>query len=606
MANTYNENDIKVLTGLDGVRYRSQMYIGSLQTGQFHILKEILDNAIDECIASKTKKIGCIITDQYFEVFDQGRGIPVGIHPDFQKEKISTLQLIFTHLHAGGKLEEGAYEQSTGTHGVGGSCTNALSSYFQVWTYRDRTWWTQSYSKGIPTSKVIKQKPQGDYKKGTVIRFTPDSEILKTPLDKKMVITWMRNSCFLNPGVEFYLKIGDKEKTYKSEGLTDYIKYITKDLDCEPLYKPFIARTANVDVVLQWLETDESNLNSWCNSSPTIEGGTHLKGLLTVINKGFDALVKKKTYKPEDLRVGLYGAINVKINQPQFDSQTKEKLMNPQAEKIVIEQVYRLFEKYLQSNKQFVKKVTDRASSLRNIYETFSKQKKALGKPKKRGRANLPPAGKFLESNCKEIEQKELFIVEGDSAGGTARGARNPHFQEILKLRGKILNIAKKSLIKAYESEDIVNILKAVGFNPEDKTNQLRVGKVIILTDADVDGAHIAILLVTLFEKLYPELLQQGRVYRVDAPLFIGKAKNKEYYGESLQDIINQAGGKLETVSRLKGWGEVDADLLKKFAFDPTTRKLIQIQSVEGSQLKYFHKIVGEDTETRKTLLRQG
>lgn len=776
MTEAYDESSIKVFQGLEGVRKRPSMYIGAIETGRFHILKEVLDNSVDEALAGCNKKVGCIITEDYYEVFDEGRGIPVGIHPDFKKEKKSTLEIIFTTLHAGGKLENNAYSQgSVGTHGCGASCTNALSTYFQVWTFRDKKWWTQEFSKGKPVSPVIESSPGKEYKKGTVIRFKPDAEILPNALNLRSLVDWFRNSAFLNGGIEFYLNIKGKEKTYKSKGLIDYIQYITKDLECEPLNKPFILKTANVDVALQWFESDDTNLNSWCNTSPTIEGGTHLQGLINVINKGFDSLVKKKGYKSEDLRMGLFGAINIKIAQPHFDSQTKEKLISAEATKLVMDQIYNEFEKYLNSNKTFVKKVTDRANSMRAIYNRFTQEKKALSKLKTRGKANLPPSAKFAASTGKDVETRELYIVEGDSAGGTAKMARDPHNQEVLKLRGKILNVAKATLAKAYESEDVLNILKGIGFDPTNKERHRRVGKVIILTDADTDGplaaetriltlnnenptikefyerwqkdkkplevysigqdgrlrigqainpeirdiateylelefdngskirctkdhkflvnfpdredskiiwngklgykraedltgsdsissvyfenrradgnlmeipiknyklvskklinnteefycvtvpgfgnfmiddgfgngicssnCHISVLLLTLFQKIYPELLDEGRVFTVDAPLFIGKSKTKEYYGESLADLRNQYSGKFESVTRMKGWGEADFYLLKKVAFDPATRKLLKIVPSLNNDLKYFHKIVGEDTKVRKEIL---
>lgn len=995
----YNESSIEVLEGLQAVRVRPSMYIGDLRLGQYQIAKELLDNAVDECLAGFNKKVYCIITNDYMQVMDEGRGIPVGIHPKYEKEKKSTLEVIFTQLHAGGKIKEGAYSSgAVGTHGVGASCTNALSTYFQVWTFRDKKWWSQTYKEGNPINQVHQENPDFDWKQGTIVRFKPDTSILPNPIDPKMLANWLRNSAFLNPGVEFHINWKGKEKTYISKGLIDYINWKTKDLNVEPLNKPFIIKTENCDVALQWFETDESDLASWCNTSPTVEGGTHFRGLLNVITKGFDNLVKKKTYKPEDLRTGLYGAINFRIAGPQFDSQTKEKLINPEAEKLVMEQLQKEFDKYLNSNKSFVKKVIDRANEIRSIYNKFTQEKKALSKLKTRGKANLPPASKFIGSNCKDVNLRELFIClegnteildvcgkthkimdlvgkeiygfgidmetkkirptflrnirktrenvdlvrvwlddgshidctpdhrfvckqpdrtegfkiwyteakdlkpgqslvhlalkdhkdylfyyqpiedysmkkvhqevaqyyispdldttiydihhkngnkfynfpenleiithgqhssfhrtlpnywklqenrekqrekvktyfsnpenrkktsdamkaamkkvdftnirnsnkiygkyraknkldccikrtiqeiekarntgiynykrgenlnilyyfvnleaalnylqknpiqniinsrasnkerilqiaslclkhykdcsidlmqkyckennlqrplrarvlkifdseeqlkelaqvynikvkkveylkekkdvyclksdtgnfflgnkicvkncEGDSAAGTARMARNPHYQEIVKLRGKILNVEKTTMAKAFESEDILNILKAIGFDPSNKEHQLRVGKVIILTDADDDGYHIAVLLVTLFQKLYPELFSLGKVYKIEAPLFIGRSKTKEYYGESLEDVRAQAekdNSKIMSATRLKGWGECSADLLKKFAFDPQSRYIVQITGVDEKGIKYFKKIVGEDVQVRKEILK--
>ena len=606
----YNEESIVVLKGLQAVRTKPAMYVGNLDTARFHILKEVLDNGIDESLAGYSKKLYCNISeDGYFTVADEGRGIPVGIHPDYKEEKKSTLEVIMTQLHAGGKIKEGAYAGgSVGTHGVGVSCTNALSSYLQVWTYRDKTWWTQIYKCGVPQGPVEKGKPEFSWKQGTIVKFKPDETILPKQLDPKTLAEWFRNSSFLNPNVEFTLNYKGKEKTYNSKGLIDYIEWKTKDLNCEALYKPFIIKTENCDVALQWFENEESDLASWCNTSPTIEGGTHYKGLLNVIYKGFENLVKKKGYKPEDLRTGLYGAINFRIASPQFDSQTKEKLINPEAEKLVMEQVQKEFDKYLNSNKTFVKKVIDRANEIRAIYNKFNQEKKALSKLKSRGKVNLPPASKFISSNCKDPDMRELYIVEGDSAAGTARQARDPKYQEIVKLRGKIMNVAKSGMIKAYESDDILNVLKAIGFDPSNKEHQLRVGKIIILTDEDDDGYHIAVLLLTLFEKIYSEILKDGRVYKVNAPLFVGRTKTSEFYGENLEDVkkqVEEKGQKLVTATRIKGWGECNYDLLKKFAFDPKTRKLEQIKAIEGKELNYFHKMVGDDTEVRKQILQE-
>ena len=892
----YDENSITVLEGLEGVRARPTMYIGSLVNGQFQITKELLDNCVDEIQAGGNTFVGCKVENDTITVWDKGRGIPVGPHPSNPNK--STLEIIMTHLHAGGKIKQGAYSAAVGTNGVGASCCNALSTYFQVWTYRDKQWWTQTYKEGKPTTKVIKGKPEGQFKKGTVIKFIPDTTILPTPLNIKDLFNWFRNSAFLNPNIKFYLNYNGKEKILISKGLEDYIKWRTKDLTCEPLYKPFIIKTDNVDLALQWFESDENDLVSWCNTSPTLEGGTHLSGLIKVINKAFDSFAKKKNYKPEDLRTGLYGAINYRTSGPQFDSQTKEKLINADAEKIIMDQVYDAFLKYLNSNKSFVKKVLDRANEIRSIYNKFTQEKKALSKLKSRGKVNLPPANKFIGSNCKEANRRELFIClqgdteiidvnsktykikdlvgkdpiigfgidmqtkeirptllkdfrltrkntdlvriwldngsyidctpdhrfvyeanntyqyieakdlthnvklitlnqdlkvtkveplankedvycltsdtgnfflangvcakncEGQSASGTARQARDPHYQEILKLRGKILNVAKSGLIKAYENEDVLNILKAIGFDPTSKERELRVGKIIILTDADVDGclagntriltldgrnptikelveewnknkkeievysvdkngnlvvgkaiapritrtvqemckltlsnnkeihctldhkwlinnpkkndkdiiwyeglpyklakdlteedrligktnqilkkefyqqetdvycmtvhkyhnfmvddgngngicsanSHISTLLLTLFQKLYPEVIEKGMVYTVENPLFIGRTKTKEYYGESLQDLKKQYSGKFESITRAKGLGEIDAPLLKRVAFDPDTRNLQRITQVTDKDLKKFFKIVGDDPELRKIFLKE-
>lgn len=502
------------------------------------------------------------------------------------------------------------------THGIGSSATNALSDYFQAWTFRDGKWYTQTYSKGIPTSKVTtipSTKLPISLKKGTIVKFTPDSSILKKRLDVIQVSEYMENCSFLNSGVIFELiDIKGNLKTFKSKGLIDFVKKITSSIDengestekFENLGNPFIFSNEQVDVALQWFESDDSNLTSWVNSNKTIEGGTHLNGLIRLITTSFGDFAKKKNYKPEDLRVGLYGGLNIKIAEPQFDSQTKEKLINPEADKMVFDILRKDFLKYLEKNKSFVKRVIDRANEMRSIYNKFANEKKALSKIKTRGKQALPPPSKFIISNCKDDSLRELMICEGDSAGGSARQARNPYYQEILKLRGKILNTAKAQLSKVYESADIINILKALGFDPVNKEHRCRVGKVIFLTDADVDGEHISTLLLTLIKMYYPELLEQGKVFAVDAPLFIGKTRTRTIYGEDYQNLVKKAGNeKIQSVTRLKGWGEADAELLHDLAFNPATRKLIRITNVSGADFEYFKKIVGEDSKVRKQLL---
>ena len=494
---SYNESDIVVTKGLEGLRLRPSMYIGNIENGRFSILKEILDNALDEATAGYSSKVGCILLNDGKDtciVYDEGRGIPVGPHPN-EPEK-STLEIVFTQLHAGGKLKKGAYAAgSTGTHGVGSSATNALSIDFKAWTFRDGNWWTQSYSKGVPTSKVEKSLTAPiKIKKGTIVQFTPDDSILKKPLDHKQVYEYLENCSYLNSGVSFELQdksISNDLKVFKSNGLIDFVKSLTykeDDSKYEELGKPFIFKNQTVDVVLQWFESDSSNLTTWVNSNKTIEGGTHLNGLIRLINTAFGNFARKKNYKSEDLRVGLYGGLNLKIAEPQFDSQTKEKLINSNADKLVYDNLIQEFTKYLEKNKSFVKRIIDRANEMRAIYNKFANEKKALSKIKTKGKQALPPPSKFIVSNCKDDNIRELYLCEGESAGGSARQARDPHYQEILKLRGKIINSAKTTASKVYESEDIINILKAIGFDPVNKEHHPRVGKVIFLTDADVDG----------------------------------------------------------------------------------------------------------------------
>lgn len=1167
---SYNESDIVVTKGLEGLRLRPSMYIGNIENGRFSILKEILDNALDEATAGYSSKVGCILLNDGKDtciVYDEGRGIPVGPHPN-EPEK-STLEIVFTQLHAGGKLKKGAYAAgSTGTHGVGSSATNALSIDFKAWTFRDGNWWTQSYSKGVPTSKVEKSLTTPiKIKKGTIVQFTPDDSILKKPLDHKQVYEYLENCSYLNSGVSFELQdksISNDLKVFKSNGLIDFVKSLTykeDDSKYEELGKPFIFKNQTVDVVLQWFESDSSNLTTWVNSNKTIEGGTHLNGLIRLINTAFGNFARKKNYKSEDLRVGLYGGLNLKISEPQFDSQTKEKLINLNADKLVYDNLIQEFTKYLEKNKSFVKRIIDRANEMRAIYNKFANEKKALSKIKTKGKQALPPPSKFIVSNCKDDNMRELYLClagdteiidvngksykirdlaenspkefygfgvdeitkdirptrlsdfrktrentdlvriyldndtyfdctpdhkilckklvkgklevfyteakdlqnnqslvnltlfesdsgylsfyqptanyarfsvhqkvfdyyigkrdskiedihhkneikfdnypsnliklthedhsarhrvlaeywqdlmhckkqsevikkyfsnpltkkkhsekmkevmktvdftkiretnsklgdyraskkfqhfkdrtlqafenykktgiykwekhqnlnlqsffinkesmdlyfkvhlfnfedffyksfkessierllqianacllkygkvsfklmqefcinekiqrplpgnikkyfqteseleekakvynhkvikvefldkkedtyccksdthnfflkngvcvhncEGESAGGSARQARDPHYQEILKLRGKIINSAKTTASKVYESEDIINILKAIGFDPVNKEHHPRVGKVIFLTDADVDGcldgdtriltldgknptireltekfkkdqqpikvysidqnrnliianainpritrivdeyieltlsnnkkiqctldhkwlinnpdkndktviwinnlpyklakdltetdllcsdrnfnffvkekhfiketknvycmtvpkyhnfmiddgngngicsanSHISTLLLTLIKFYYPELLTEGKVFALDAPLFIGKTKTRTLYGDNYQDLQKQAGKeKIESITRLKGWGEASPSLLKRLAFDPETRQLIKINDVSGKDFEEFKKIVGEDTETRKKLLEE-
>lgn len=619
----YTASDIEVLEPLEGVRARPGMYIGSTdEFGVLQIVKEIIDNGIDEALGGHCDHIMVDISEKnHILVWDNGRGIPVEKHPKHPKK--STLEIIFTHLHAGGKLgKDGAYEGgSIGTHGVGAAVTNALSSKFSVYTRRKRTWYQQTYEKGKPTIKVTKLK--GDVfagipkAKGTLVTFTPDKKIFgKAKLPEADLKNMLELAAYLHPKVtfDFILKRTAKGKPSKSKsfhqpkGVTALLKKMIKRTKSEAFGKPIIIQQPGLDVVLQWTDHVAENLNSYVCGSPTPLGGTHMQGFAKALNEAVKPYKPKRgTFKPEDLRVGLQGVVNLTIAAPEFSGQTKGKLATKEANEVVYNAVLPELKKFFAKNKKMVRDLIKRAIELAEGRQKFVADRKltlAL-KTKKKGTHLLPP--KLTQATTKKAEDREVYFVEGDSAAGTGKVARDPKTQEILALRGKIINVYKDRKQKAFANQEIIDILKSIGFDPT-KTEpvlSLRVGKIILLSDPDVDGKHINVLLLSLLWRVLPELFERGLVYVADAPLYNTYFRGKRYFAGSRAELIKKApkGLKADHIQRIKGWGEVNADTLKSVAFNPKTRVITRVTPLSARRLPKFEALVGEGTQFRKELL---
>ena len=623
MAKKYTAQDIKVLKPLEGVRKRPGMYIGSTDDfGVLQITKEIIDNGIDEALGKHCDRIMVDLSEGTIQVWDNGRGIPVEKHP--QNPKKSTMEIIFTQLHAGGKFEEkGAYSSGArGTHGVGAAVTNALSSEFMVATKRKRSWYYQGYKYGKPTGAV--QKINEDSisgileNKGTLVEFTPDSKIFgKSKLSLKDMKSMLDLASYLHPKVTFtlVLKRNDKGKVTQqieyrqTKGVTALLTQMIKKSKSEGIGKPLVIQKPGLDIVLQWTTHDVENVNSYVCGSATKLGGTHMRGFAKALNEAIKPYKPKRgaSFKPEDLRVGLQGVLNLTIAAPEFEGQTKGKLASQDALDLVYQVVQPELEAWFKKHKSLVRGLVKRAIELAAGRQQFVADRKLITalKIKKSGTSQLP--AKLASSTTRNPKDRELFIVEGDSAAGTAKLARDPKFQEILALSGKITNIYKDRKQRAFLNPKIIDILKSIGFDPtsKDPILKLRVGKIILLSDPDVDGKHINVLLLSLLQRVMPELFRQGLVYIVDAPLFNAHFRGKRYFADSRKALIKKApsGLRPEHVQRIKGWGEINAPVLQGIAFDIQTRKITKVSRLRSKRLLQFEAVVGENSQARKKLL---
>lgn len=606
---SYSEKDISVLEGLEAVREKPGMYVGTTDSrGLVQVFKEPFDNGLDEAKAGNGRVIRVDIDtkNNLFTVADQGRGIPVGIH---SKTKISTLTTVLTVLHAGGKLSRNqtGYNSSIGTFGVGVSVTNALSKKLEVWTKRDGSWYYQAFSKGKPTTKVLKKRPPFAHPKGTIIRYTPDMTIFRGKVKAVEILRHIKNVSYFYP-IKFLVNIdGKKYSYYHRNGAVDYVKSKCEKLGVEKIGKPVIYQGEGISFIAQWTDHSEEVFETYVNGSITRDGGTHFNALKQVITESFKPFItKKKNFRGDDLRIGLIGFLTVDVKSPEFHSQTKERLVSPEVAEPIKKALLPVFRNFIRTQKSAVKTIVNRAAELREIQQQFTLSKKNAAKLKtvRRGRILLPE--KLATSATSVAAKRELFLVEGDSAGGKAKTARNRDYQEILALRGKILNVYRATDSKIGESKEIIDILQSIGYDPQlkDPYSRLRVGKIIFCTDADEDGRHIALLLSGLMQKVLGPLIEQGRVYSVVSPLFTSQVGSKKIYAESLTELRKQSKNpdKL-VVTRLKGWGEASNEMLRNLAFDPKTRELLKLKSVNARDLKQFKDVMSAESDLRKVIL---
>jgi len=623
----YSAEKIQVLKGLEAVRRRPAMYIGDTgPRGLHHLVYEVIDNSIDEALAGFCDLITVTLNpDGSCTVEDNGRGIPVDMH---KGEKKSALEVVMTVLHAGGKFTKDSYKVSGGLHGVGVSVVNALSERCTVDVFRDGKTYRQSYARGIPTTPVEEVKDAPKHKgNGTLTTFLPDTEVFKkTEFQFSTVCTRCRELAYLNPGLT--AKVIDKRTNEKADfhfkgGLVEFLKYL--DENRIALHKPLsFTRERDgvpVDCALQYNDGYNENIISYVNNINTVEGGTHLVGFKTALTRTLNSYaVKNNLYKNEkfslsgdDTREGLTAVLSVKVQEPQFEGQTKTKLGNSDVkgivESVVGECLTDLFEENPSVGRKIIEKCTlaARARDAARKARDLTRRKSALES------GALP--GKLADCSISDPEHCELYLVEGDSAGGSAKQGRDRRFQAILPLRGKILNVEKARIDKILNNEEIRTIISAVGtgIGGEDQDfdiSKLRYGKIIIMTDADVDGAHIRTLLLTFFFRYMKSLIARGNIYIAQPPLYLLKKAKQEYYAyddDEREQIIKRFDGPQGvTVQRYKGLGEMNPDQLWSTTMDPEKRTLILVTLDDAAEAdRIFTMLMGDAVEPRRAFIEQ-
>ncbi len=619
---SYDENQIQVLEGLEAVRKRPGMYIGSTSLrGLHHLVYEIVDNSIDEALAGYCKNIEIYIhEDNSITVRDDGRGMPVGMHPKLKKP---TVEVIMTVLHAGGKFGGGGYKVSGGLHGVGASVVNALSEECDVTVYREGEVWKQTYSRGNVTSNLIKIGTSNE--RGTTVHFKPDSSIFEdTVYDFETLSQRLRELAFLNKGINISLmdERTDAIETYHYEGgIKSFVSYLNRNKESlheEPIYVEGLKDGISVEVALQYHDGYNENIFTFANNIDTVEGGTHLVGFKTALTRVINDYAKKfghlkesdKNLSGDDIREGLTAVVSVKISEPQFEGQTKTKLGNTEVRGVVDSIVGEGVSTFLEENPAVGKTIVEKAL-LASRARDAARKARELTRKSVLERNSLP--GKLADCSSKDPKECEIYIVEGDSAGGSAKQGRDRKFQAILPLRGKIMNVEKQRLDKILGSDTIRSLVTAIGagIGPEFDIEKIRYNRIIIMTDADVDGAHIRTLLLTFFYRYMRELVEKGHVYIAQPPLYkISKGKKEQYaYSDKESEmILEEFGGKDSSVNiqRYKGLGEMNASQLWDTTMDPETRILLRAD-IEDAILadEVFTILMGDKVEPRREFIQK-
>jgi DNA gyrase subunit B len=638
----YGADNITVLEGLEAVRKRPAMYIGDINTrGLHHLVYEVVDNSIDEALAGHCKNIFVTIhEDNSITVEDDGRGIPVGIH---SKEKRSALEVVLTVLHAGGKFDKDSYKVSGGLHGVGVSCVNALSSYFKVNVFQDGKMYEQEYSIGIPKYDV--REVGTTDKRGTKIHFLPDRSIFTiTEYEYETLATRMRELSYLNRGISITITderqknedgVAHSETFYSEGGLREFVQYLDGTRQAiipQPIYIEGSEDSVVVEVAFQYNNSYNENIHSYVNNINTIEGGTHVAGFRGALTRAiknwgvkrdmFKNMKVEKGEKPEntikgeDFREGITCIISVKVQEPLFEGQTKTKLGNSEVEGIVSRVVSEMLEYYLEEHPDESKIIINKVILAATARQAAKKAREAVQRKNVLTGSGLP--GKLADCAEKDAAICEVYLVEGDSAGGTAKQGRNRAFQAILPLRGKILNVEKAMEHKIYENEEIKNIFTALGvfkgIEGDEKalnTSKLRYHKIIIMCDADIDGSHITTLILTFFFRYMKELIENGYIYIANPPLYLVKKGNKQQYAwnetQRLALVKELAGeGKEDSVhiQRYKGLGEMNAEQLWSTTMNPETRTLKQVTIENAAEAdRIFSMLMGDEVPPRREFI---
>ena len=632
----YTADNIQVLEGLEAVRKRPAMYIGDIsEKGLHHLVYEVVDNSIDEALAGYCTHIEVTINeDNSITVQDNGRGIPVDMH---EKEKKSALEVVMTVLHAGGKFDKGSYKVSGGLHGVGVSCVNALSTHMKTEVFRNGKVYQQEYECGKPLYPV-KEVGTSDIT-GTRQTFHPDGSIFTETVYKYDILAnRLRELAFLNKGLKITLtdrrdknSVGEcrKEMFYSEEGLKEFVKYINANkepLTPEVIYLNTDKQNIPIEVAIMYNNSYTETIYSFVNNINTIEGGTHLAGFRRAITRTLKKYADDNKFlekakveiSSEDFREGLTAVISVKVAEPQFEGQTKTKLGNNEVMGAVDQAVGETLSYYLEEHPKEAKTIVNKVLLAATARIAARKARETVQRKNPLGGGGLP--GKLADCSSRKPEDCELFLVEGDSAGGSAKSGRNRQFQAILPLRGKILNVEKAMWHKAFESDEVNNIIQALGvrfgLDPENERKadieKIRYHKVIIMTDADVDGSHIDTLIMTLFFRYMPEIITAGHLYIATPPLYKctkGKVSKYCYDDAERNKFIQEYGdpakndGGIET-QRYKGLGEMNAEQLWETTMDPETRILKQVTLENATEADYiFSMLMGEDVGPRRSFI---
>lgn len=650
--NSYKESDIKVLKGLEHVRKRPAMYIGDVSSrGLHHLAYEVVDNSIDEALAGFATKISVTINkDGSLTVEDNGRGIPVGIHPT---EKKSTLEVVMTQLNAGGKFDRNTYKVSGGLHGVGVSVVNALSEWLEAEVYRDGKIHYQKYERGEPVTKV-KETGKVKEKTGTRVTFYPDKEIFKDINFKYSTLEdRLRELAYLNKSLT--IKIKDERNKKENEfhykgGIIDFVKYLDeneKSLTGKPVYVEGNKDNIQVEVAFQYNESFNDNIYTFVNNINTHEGGTHLEGFKSALTRTLNFFASKNNLikndkinlTGDDFREGLTCVISTKVPEPQFEGQTKTKLGNSEVKGIVQTVVNEQLGNFLEENPSVARKIIDKAVRAAEARRAAQLARETVRKKNSIDSFGLP--GKLADCSISDPEQCELYMVEGDSAGGSAKQGRDRRFQAILPLKGKILNVEKARINKILENEEIKNIITAIGAgignSDEFDVSKVRYGKIILMCDADVDGSHIRTLLLTFFYRHMREVIDAGKLYIAQPPLYKIKKGKQEFYayddaerdsilkslkidknkikaevtpeGEINEIVEDETGAVPDgrvAISRFKGLGEMNPEQLWSTTMNPETRTILQVTNENASAAdKMFRVLMGEEVEPRRKFIEE-
>ena len=640
-ANNYSASNIQVLEGLEAVRKRPAMYIGDIsEKGLHHLVNETVDNSIDEAMAGYCTDIEVTINeDNSITVEDNGRGIPVDEHEKLHK---SALEVVMTVLHAGGKFDKGSYKVSGGLHGVGVSCVNALSTHMMSQVFRGGKIYQQEYEKGKPLYpvKVIGETD----KRGTRQQFWPDPTIFTTTIYKwDIIASRMRELAFLNAGIKITLtdlRPDEEGKTkqmvfHAKDGLKEFVRYVDRHrthLFDDVIYLKTEKQGIPIEIAIMYNTDYSENIHSYVNNINTIEGGTHLTGFRMALTRTLKAYAEaeptiakqiekaKVEIAPEDFREGLTAVISIKVAEPQFEGQTKTKLGNSEVQGAVQQAVNEALTDYLEEHPDEAKKICEKVVLAATARIAARKARESVQRKNFMTGGGLP--GKLADCSIKDPKECEIFLVEGDSAGGSAKQGRDRFHQAILPLRGKILNVEKVQWHKVFEAKSVMNIIQSIGVrfgvdgedSKEANTDKLRYDKIIIMTDADVDGSHIDTLIMTLFYRFMPKVIEEGHLYIATPPLYKCSFKNKVseycYTEQQRQAFIDKYGEGVEDknihTQRYKGLGEMNPEQLWETTMDPKTRLLKQVTIENAAHAdEIFSMLMGDDVEPRREFIEQ-